>query len=448
MAPKGTIVFYYDVVCPWAYFASQKVGAIAEAYGATLIYRPVLLGGIYELTKAPQGKAGSATDALNDAKKNIANVDFRRTLARSGVTLNWNPRHPVRSVKALRLLHAVPQSDRAELTNALYKAYWVDGKAIDDENVLLDIANGLKKQVKFAVPLNSSLFEDPSLAAALRNATNEVVDRGSPGVPAFWVQAPSTTWREEEALFFGQDRLHFVASMLAGRMIPQPRASIPGPIAKPKVLTFYYDFSSPWAFVGYQLLQRFLDEVKNVKVEWVPIVVGGLFKMIGTPVVPRLAYSPVKVAYGDKDMIDWIYYWNNLPLEYTGKLAEPKVELQWPSIFPIRSVLPLRVAIVEPKTIDCIYRAAWIRDVNVADPAILAKLLTENGFDAKSLLEKADSAEVKETLKKNTDRAAQAGCCGVPSFQVDGSEVFWGQDHLVQVVDELHGATGPAHPRL
>ncbi|KAI8803706.1 hypothetical protein BJ742DRAFT_776957 [Cladochytrium replicatum] len=333
------------------------LGAMAVAYGATLIYRPVLLVPRFTRFLPTRGKGGSATDALNDAKKKIANVDYRRTLARSGVTLNWNPSHPVRSVKALRLLHSLPEVDRAELTNALYKAYWVDGKPSTTK-------------ISFSTLRR---FEETT---------------------------PGTTWREEEALFFDQDRLQFVASMLGGRMIPQPRASIAGIITKPKVLTFYYDISSPWAFVGYQLLQRFLGEVKNVKVELVPIVVGGLFKMLfvqdaRVAVVPRLAYSPVNVAYGGKDMIDWVLRLEQPPLESTGKLSEPKVELQLPSIFPIRSVLPLRATIVEPKTI---YRAAWIRDINVANPTILAKLLTDNAFDAKSLLEKADSAEVKETL--------------------------------------------------
>ncbi|KAJ1561067.1 hypothetical protein HK405_005032, partial [Cladochytrium tenue] len=343
-------------------------------------------------------KAGSATDVLPQVKKAIAAADLKRTIARAGVQLNWHPNHPVRSVKALRLLHAVAEeTERGELTEALYRAYWVENRAIDDEDVLLDIARGLKRPVRFSVPLDRSLFAAPSLTQALRDATSEVVAKGSPGVPAFWVKAPRTTWREEEALFFGQDRLHFVASMLAGRMIPQPRISAPGPVVKPKTLTFYFDFSSPWAFLGYQVLGRFRDELRNVKVDLVPIVVGALFKTVGTPVVPRDAYSPVKVAYGDKDMID---------------------------------------------------RAAWIHDINVADPETLAGLLTKNGFDAHALMIKANSEEVKGILRNNTDRAVQVGCCGVPSFQVDGSDVFWGQDHVVHVLDELHEASGVALSRL
>jgi len=51
----------------------------------------------------------------------------------------------------------------------------------------------------------------------------------------------------------------------------------------------------------------------------------------------------------------------------------------------------------------------------------------------------------QDQLKANTDRAFAAGVCGVPSYQVDGGEVIWGQDRLDVVADILCGWS-PSEP--
>lgn len=38
------VIFYYDVVCPFAYMASRLVEAMAQRTGADIVWRPVLLG--------------------------------------------------------------------------------------------------------------------------------------------------------------------------------------------------------------------------------------------------------------------------------------------------------------------------------------------------------------------------------------------------------------------
>lgn len=87
------VIFYYDVVCPFAYMASRLVEAMAQRTGAEIVWRPVLLGklfsislcslssylpsvytptgGIYDLIKAPQGKGGSSTETMSPAKLKI-----------------------------------------------------------------------------------------------------------------------------------------------------------------------------------------------------------------------------------------------------------------------------------------------------------------------------------------------------------------------------------------
>ena len=93
--------------------------------GVALKYVPVLLGILYELSQASQGKAGSATDAQPPARQAMGAADFARELRRHGIPdLKFPPNHPVKSVDALRLMCATPDSHRPRLVAALFRAYW------------------------------------------------------------------------------------------------------------------------------------------------------------------------------------------------------------------------------------------------------------------------------------------------------------------------------------
>jgi len=42
-----TLDFWFDYTCPYAYLASTQVEALAGRTGARLVYRPMLLGGVF-----------------------------------------------------------------------------------------------------------------------------------------------------------------------------------------------------------------------------------------------------------------------------------------------------------------------------------------------------------------------------------------------------------------
>jgi 2-hydroxychromene-2-carboxylate isomerase len=48
--------FAFDVVCPFAYLASHRVARLAAECGVNTVWRPVLLGGLYAATSAPQAR--------------------------------------------------------------------------------------------------------------------------------------------------------------------------------------------------------------------------------------------------------------------------------------------------------------------------------------------------------------------------------------------------------
>jgi 2-hydroxychromene-2-carboxylate isomerase len=269
---------------------TSRVEALARRTDVDLIWTPVLLGAIYRETAAPQGAAGSASDVFNPTKKRVISQALRRTLQRNNVEVKWPSVHPRSPVLALRLLHHLPAEDRPKLSQALYRAYWVDDLDITDKSVLMEIAR------KCGIPqISESIFSDKDAHAALYKATAEVIARGAPGLPSFWVAGEQ--WVDEAGkshqgrLYWGQDRMHFVeGSLLALRnscnysQVPrvaslQPRCLLGPPVGHKKV-EFWYDFSSPWAFLGWTQLERLKREFgPDVEIAMKPFLLGALFKM-------------------------------------------------------------------------------------------------------------------------------------------------------------------------
>jgi 2-hydroxychromene-2-carboxylate isomerase len=75
-----------------------------------------------------------------------------------------------------------------------------------------------------------------------------------------------------------------------------------------------------------------------------------------------------------------------------------------------------------------IFEAVWRDERNIADAAVLAELLSEQGLSAQRQLQ-AGSAEVTQRYEANTQQAIDKSVFGAPTYVVDG-EIFWGQDRL------------------
>ena len=95
-------------------------------------------------------------------------------------------------------------------------------------------------------------------------------------------------------LFWGTDRLFLVERALG--LDSHPERLQPPPSQGTRKLTFFFDYSSPWSYIAMERLQGVLDSVRPVQVtvEWVPILLGALFKEIGTPnVSSKIVNQPV-----------------------------------------------------------------------------------------------------------------------------------------------------------
>jgi 2-hydroxychromene-2-carboxylate isomerase len=186
-----------------------------------------------------------------------------------------------------------------------------------------------------------------------------------------------------------------------------------------KELVFYYDFSSPYAYLAATQVER-VARAQGARVRWRPILVGALFNQIGTPTVPLDAFPAAKRAYMLRDLLHWASHWG--------------VPFAWPSRFPMRTVAALRLALAaEAAGGDvaalslALFRGYWVEDRDLSDLAVLRE------FGDVAAVE---SPAIKAALRAATDEAVAAGACGVPSF-VAGGELFWGQDRLDQIARAL-----------
>lgn len=265
-----------------------------------MLWRPVLLGAIYRKTNAPQGAAGSASDVFNPTKKAVTGLAFKRTIQRLGLEYNEPPQHPVKTTAPLRLLYYVAETHRPALSKALFRAYWVEGKNVSQTSTLIEAIRSSK--ISTAEDLikivESGGFEGQAQRQQLEKSTDLAVERGTPGVPAFW--APNEVWIDRAGkqrigrLYWGQDRMHFLEAVLLANGDGKNLSSMSKPLRslEPRCvrravppsgeeikLEFWYDFSSPWAFLGWSQLESLKRQFGDrLHIEMKPFLLGILFR--------------------------------------------------------------------------------------------------------------------------------------------------------------------------
>jgi 2-hydroxychromene-2-carboxylate isomerase len=120
------------------------------------------------------------------------------------------------------------------------------------------------------------------------------------------------------------------------------------------------------------------------------------------------------------------------------------LEFKSPPAHPFSPLKPLRVTsavdnddlreVLAVRLLD----AAWSEGRDITSDSVINEVADSIGINGQELLGKAQTVEVKERLRLQTDRAIEAGVFGVPSFVVNG-EIFWGNDRLHLLKEYLQG---------
>ena len=192
------VEYFFDFGSPTSYLAWTQLPKIAASAGAEIVWRPMLLGGVFKAT-------GNASPVSVPAKGHWMNQDIARWARRYGVPFRSNPHFPINTLTLMRgatgLQMRQPQNF-ARYLELMHRAMWEQGRNLGDGTVLATtlVEGG------FDADMFVALVADPQVKAQLVATTEEAVARGVFGAPTFFVG---------EAMFFGQDRLDFVAEALA-----------------------------------------------------------------------------------------------------------------------------------------------------------------------------------------------------------------------------------------
>jgi len=418
---RPRVRFWYDVVCPYAYLASTQVESLAREAGVEVEWAPMLLGGLFRELGAPQVPAAH----MSPAKARMNTLELYRWAARWGAPFAFSPRHPQRTVEAMRLLCLAPPHLRPRASAALFARYWAQGHSLHDSAPLDEDA---LREAADAAELSGRPWEREEAKGALFERTREAARLGIFGAPTFEVR------RGDEApeLFWGQDRLPFVREALGLPRAPAPWAG-GGAAAAGAEVVMYHDVASPFSYLASTQAARVVEGL-GARLTWRPILLGGLFRALGAPNAPLLEMTAPKRRYVERDLARWARWWG--------------VPLRFPAAFPLRTPLAQRLAVADPRAAAPLYEAAWARGLDVGDEVVARAALAGAGLDAPALLAAAARDDIKEQLRAHTEEAQARGAFGAPSFEVrcPGAPpaLYWGQDRLELVAAHLLRGEGLA----
>jgi 2-hydroxychromene-2-carboxylate isomerase len=404
MAPgPRSIDFYFDYSCPFAYLGYTQVERLAAVTKAKLTLKPMLLGGVFRANDTPQKLFAT----LSAAKAKHNGEDMERWAKLFDVPLTMPADHPFRTVEALRATIACGIDPK--VVSGFYKAYWVENRPPSAEATMRDVLGSAGHDVDAVL----AKIKTEEIKSDLFKRTDEAIGHGIFGAPSYVVDG--------KEMFWGQDRMHMVAGLPFEEVYPRSPESKAGTM---HTLEFFWDFSSPFAYLGNTQAEA-LAERTGAKLVSRPMLLGGLFKAIGQVDAPILTWSDAKRAYYLRDITRWSDLWG--------------VKFGWPTRFPMSSIKALRAYIALPEERRADFRkrtfaAYWAEDRDISDDAVLRDLIGEGGDE---ILKRTQDPQVKEALIAATKLAEQRGVFGAPTFVVDERELFWGQDRIVLVEREL-----------
>jgi 2-hydroxychromene-2-carboxylate isomerase len=191
--------FVFDPGGPNSYLAWKMLPDLLERTGATLVYRPISLGGLFKQTG---NRAPMVRYADSPAKLAYEQLEFRRFIAAHAIPFAMNPAFPMNTLTLMRA--AVASEEEGSLDQfvpATMTAMWERGCDLGDPVVIASVLDeaGLDGQTLI------TRAGEQSIKDGLVARTDTAVARGAFGVPTFFVG---------DEMFWGKERLAQVEAAL------------------------------------------------------------------------------------------------------------------------------------------------------------------------------------------------------------------------------------------
>ena len=188
-------------------------------------------------------------------------------------------------------------------------------------------------------------------------------------------------------------------------------------------IDFYFDFISPYTYLAHKKIQSL---PKNIKINYKPILLGGLHKLEGIT-APAFIKPKLKHMMNDCVLI----------------AKKSKFDFMWNSKFPLNTINLMRGYLyinsdIRDMYINIMFDAYWKNNLDISNEEIIVNLLEKCNIEKNRFFEGIKGQKIKDELKNKTKEAHDKEIFGAPTFIVNEKK-FWGQDRLEYALDEYNG---------
>lgn len=185
------VEFYYDFSSPYTYIASERIEKIVLDSGATLEWKPFLLGGVFN-------EIGSTPAVQIDNKINYLKRDTQECAEFYGVPFNYPEVFPLNSVRSMRGAFAASEQDKlVEYNHLMFRLYFVEGADLSKPEILGEAVGTIGIDTEWFL----ARITEQDIKDMLRDETNTAIERGVFGAPTIFV---------DDKIYWGNDRLDFL----------------------------------------------------------------------------------------------------------------------------------------------------------------------------------------------------------------------------------------------
>ncbi|HEV2550113.1 MAG TPA: DsbA family protein [Stellaceae bacterium] len=202
-----------------------------------------------------------------------------------------------------------------------------------------------------------------------------------------------------------------------------------------KTAVVYTDYKSPYAFLAKDLIYGLEDEFE-VRLDWLPYTLD-IPSYLGTARVDEHG-EVIESARNP-------HQWRRVRYSYMDCRRQARKRgltilgprKIWDSSLAAIGMLwaKRQSAAVFRRYHDRVFERFWRRELDIEDPAVLARVLAEVGAETTGFFDylPGEGRREHDLIQK---AAEAAGVFGVPSFLIDG-ELFWGREHLADLREML-----------
>ena len=192
-----SVEFYFDLGSPYSYLAYYRLLQIAEQQEIQVVYKPILLGGVFKAT-------GNRSPIEIPVKGAYSILDMQRWAEYYHIPMQMNPHFPMNTLTLMRILTGVQLlhlEKFEQVLKLLFDAMFGTPQNLNELTVLAEVL----KPSGFSVEDIMSMVQSDVVKQKLITETEQAIQRGLFGAPTFFVG---------DEMYWGQDRLHFVEQAL------------------------------------------------------------------------------------------------------------------------------------------------------------------------------------------------------------------------------------------